>query len=248
MAAPQPPTTSPREVWGPLALNLIALAGTPDDAVADPQLVAVAQLAADMITAVSYASITALRDDAYTTVAASSELAVAVDQAQYNDGFGPCLDALDGGVPVTVADISATMAWPGFREAAFSMGLRASVSIPLFAGSGVPIAVLNLYGHDPVAMTALIAGVWAVYEPGKVTAPGEPVSDAGAEELLAGLAEAFVIRSSIQQALGVVMANEQCTPGDAYLRLRARAAEAGTSLTATAGALIAGNVSADEPT
>jgi hypothetical protein len=249
MAAPQPPTTSPREVWGPLALNLIALAGTPDDAVADPQLVAVAQLAADMITAVSYASITALRDDAYTTVAASSELAVAVDQAQYNDGFGPCLDALDGGVPVTVADISATMAWPGFREAAFSMGLRASVSIPLFAGSGVPIAVLNLYGHDSAAMTALIAGVWAVYEPGKTPAPGDlvPASDAGAEELLAGLAEAFVIRSAIQQAIGVIMVRDKCTPGDAYLSLRARAVEAGASLTATASALIAGNVPADEP-
>ena len=247
MAAPQPHTTSPRGVWGPLALNLIALAGTPDDAVSDAQLVAVAQLAADVIAAVSYASITALRDDAYTTVAASSELAVAVDRAQYADQSGPCLDALDSGVPVMVPDITATMAWPGFREAAFTMGLRASVSIPLFAGRGVPIAVLNLYGHDPVAMADLIAGVWAVYEPGTVPAPGEPAPDAGAGELLAGLAEAFVIRSAIQQALGVIMAHDKCAPGDAYLSLRARAVEAGASLTATASALIATNVSADEP-
>lgn len=247
MAVPQPHTTSPREVWGPLALNLIALAGTPDDAVADAQLVAVAQLTADMVAAVSYASITALRDDAYTTVAASSRIAIAVDEAQYADDSGPCLDALDSGVPVPVADITATMAWSGFRDAAFTMGLRASVSIPLFAGSGVPIAVLNLYGHDPAAMTGLIAGVWAVYEPGEESARSEPASDAGAEELLAGLAEAFVIRSAIQQALGVVMARDKCTAGDAYLRLRARAAEAGTPLAATANALIAGDLAVDEP-
>lgn len=249
MSALQPHATSPRRIWGPLALNLIALAGTPDDAVADPQLVAVAQLTADMVAAVSYASVTALREDAYTTVAATSKLAVAVDEAQYADGAGPCLDALDTGVPVTVADITATMAWPDFREAAFTMGLRASVSIPLFAGSGVPIAVLNLYGHDSAAMTTLIAGVWAVYEPAKNPAPGEPASglDAGAEELLAGLAEAFVIRSAVQRAIGVIIAQEKCSPGDAYLSLRARAAEAGTPLTTTASAVITGDVSADEP-
>jgi hypothetical protein len=247
MAALQPHPPSVNQVWGPLALNLIALAGTPDDAVGDPRLIAVAQLAADTVAAVSYASVTALRNDAYTTVAASSELAAAVDLAQYADESGPCLDALNGGVPVTVTDITATMAWPGFRETAFTMGLRASVSIPLFAGRGVPVAVLNLYGHDQAAMTSLITGVWAVYEAGRAPSPDErtPGPDAGAEELISGLAEAFVIRSAIQQGIGVIMADERCTSGDAYLRLRTRAAEAGISLTAAASALVAGNVPSD---
>jgi hypothetical protein len=46
------------------------------------------------------------------------------------------------------------MAWPGFRDTARQLGLRASVSIPLIAGSGTPIAALNLYAHDPDPMTA----------------------------------------------------------------------------------------------
>ena len=54
--------------------------------------------------------------------------------------------------------IDTTMAWPGFRQAAARMGLHASLSVPLFAGSGATIAVLNLYGHDPVTLVPLSAG------------------------------------------------------------------------------------------
>ncbi len=86
----------------------------------------------------------------------------AVDEAQYADDSGPCLDALHGGDPVAV-DICATMSWPGFREAAERMGLKASLSIPLFAGSGTTIAALNLYSHDLPAMLALDAWVITIY-------------------------------------------------------------------------------------
>ncbi len=39
------------------------------------------------------------------------------------------------------------MRWPGFRDTAYRLGLHTSLSIPLFAGRGEPIAALNLY--DP---------------------------------------------------------------------------------------------------
>ncbi len=72
-----------------------------------------------------YASVTALRDDAYSTGAASSELVEAVDNAQYPDQDGPCLRALDAGALVAVPDMTTTMAWPRFRETAVNMGLQA---------------------------------------------------------------------------------------------------------------------------
>src|SRR4051794_18485805 len=98
----------------------MALAGTPDDASwINSQLVAIAQLSAELISPVAYASITAYRDDAVTTVAASSEIAIAVDQAQYDHQAGPCLDALDTASPVAVPDVAATMRWPGFRDVAY---------------------------------------------------------------------------------------------------------------------------------
>src|SRR3954452_20519851 len=105
MTTPQPPTR-PDRMPGALARSLITLAGMPDDAsTVDEQLVLIAKLAADRVAAVDYASVTAVREDAYTTVAASSELAVAVDEVQYAEQAGPCLEPLHTGTPAPVPDI-----------------------------------------------------------------------------------------------------------------------------------------------
>jgi len=243
MTKPQPPPASP-SAHGPLAQSLIDLAEMPDDlATLDDQLVLITRLVVDRVVAIDYASVTALREDACTTVAASSDLALAVDEAQYADQTGPCLQPLDTGKPVGVPDIQATMSWPGFREEASAMGLRASLSVPLFAGDGAPIAVLNLYSHDQSAMAPVIERVWNVFNRDPATATtadgGEaPGLESGAAELVAGLAEAFAIRATIQQAVGVIMAQNGVSAFDAYLTLRSRAAATGSSLTTTASAVL----------
>ncbi len=228
----RPPGDTPQRPHGPLASGIVTLAGTPDDASdIDTHLVTIARLAADTLPPVTYASITAVRDGNHSTVAASSELAIAVDQAQYADQSGPCIDALQG-TPVGVDNIAATMRWPGFRGQAARIGLKASLSVPLFAGSGTTIAVLNLYGHDPVTMIPLTARVWAVYDNDPVPDrdPDVPPMDAAGEDLIIGLEAAFEVRAVIQRAIGVLMAEQRCTSEDAYLVLRGRAARAGISL------------------
>ena len=114
----QPPIPRP-QAPSPLTACLTALAGTPDDASwIMCQLVTIAQLSADLITPVAYASVTAYRGDTVATVATSSKVVLAVDQAQYADQAGPCLDALDTATPVAVPDVAPTMRWPGFRDSA----------------------------------------------------------------------------------------------------------------------------------
>jgi hypothetical protein len=84
MATTRPSPPFRPDTPGPLAELLVTLAGTPDDVPAiDVHLKTLVQLAADRVGGVDYASVTTLRDDTYCTVAASSELADAVDQAQY---------------------------------------------------------------------------------------------------------------------------------------------------------------------
>jgi ANTAR domain len=196
-------------------------------------------LSADLISPVDYASVTACRGDAFTTVAASSDIAVAVDEAQYADQDGPCLDALDTGSPVPVPDAAATMTWPGFRDSAFRLGIRASLSMPLFAGRGTAVAALNLYGRDPAALAPLTAAVWAAYHAhGPGTIPQRNDLDDGGQGLVAGLVGAFAVHARIQQAIGVVMAATHRTADAAYLILRMRAAGTGTTLTDTATAVL----------
>ncbi len=232
----------PPSAPGGLHKHLVTLAGTPDD---DPavaaDLIVITQLAADRITAVDYASVTRFQGDGYVTVAASSALAVAVDEAQYGDGAGPCLDALDQGRTTKVPEISATMAWPGFRDTALTLGLRASLSVPLFAGRGTPVAALNLYSHDPTAMRPLSQAVESVYG---LLGSGQPVASrdlgSGAQSLLAGLTGAFAVRAIVQQAIGVLIAVTASTADQAYDVLCLRAADTGVALPQAAARVIAG--------
>ncbi|MFG1928905.1 GAF and ANTAR domain-containing protein [Cryptosporangium sp. NPDC048952] len=211
----------------------MALAGTPDDASdVDVRLVEIARLAAETLPAVSYASTTALREDSYTTVAATNPLAAAVDDAQYGDGAGPCLEALETGQPVSVHDVALTMRWPGFRRVARTIGLHSSLSIPLFAGSGEAVASMNLYGHDQGAMTSLGQHVRAAFQaaPSPSPAPASRKHSAGAADLAAGVAQALAVRDQIQRAIGMVAGRQRCSARNAYLALRMRAAEEGVAL------------------
>ncbi|GAB2594041.1 transcriptional regulator [Paractinoplanes abujensis] len=239
--SPHPQRMSPGR-HGPLAEAIITLAETPDHAAdIEQRLTEVAALAVDRVTAADYASITTLHGREYTTLAASSDVALAVDEAQFADGAGPCLQALTTGEPVGVPDIAATMDWPGFHQVAPALGLRASISIPLYSGRGTTIAVLNLCGRDDATMKPLIAGVAELYATSRglgLEAGSPPVSDAGAEELLAGYAGALAVRATIQFALDILAGSEAGRTDDAYTELCARAVENGTSLSVAAALVL----------
>jgi hypothetical protein len=232
-----------REDRHPLTECLVALAGTPDDASwIDSQLLTVAQLSADLIAPVTYASVTAYRDDALASVAASADIARAADQAQYDDQEGPCLAALDTATPVDLPEMAAAVQWPGFRDRALRLGITTALSIPLFAGRGTATASLNLYGRAPKSLATLAAAVRTVYEP-----PSDRLlndlphnrCDEGGDALVAGLIGAFAVQAEIQQAVGVIMAATHRTADAAYLLLRMRAAETGASLVDSAAAVLA---------
>jgi hypothetical protein len=217
----------------------------PDDTSGvDEQLTLIASLVAAHVTPVDYASVTANRSGAPTTVAVSNELALAVDEAQYADHAGPCLDALDTGTPVAV-DIATTLSWPGFRRTASDLGLQASLSIPLFAGSGAPLAALNLYAYDRDALAPLSAALlhtFDVYREGRYDTGDMPTvngqHDAGSNELLAGLSQAFAIQHRINFAIGVLMQRHNIIAEAAYLALREQAADTGRSLLETAATVV----------
>lgn len=216
---------------GLLQGRLVALAATPDDnSQVGTELIIVTEVAAKVIAPVDHASVTVRFQDAYATVAASSDVAVALDRAQYADQAGPCLEALDADYPAAVPDIAATLTWPGFRDAAAGFGLRSSLSIPLFAGSGRTIASLNLYSHELGTMATLTSAVWAVYYPEASEEFDHAALDPGGRELTAGLFSALALRNLIQRAITLIMVATERSAEYAYMSLRTQAAEAGISL------------------
>ena len=122
-------------------------------------------------------------------------------------------------------------------------GLRASVSVPWYAGRGEAIAVLNVYGHDRAAMAPLIAGICSVHGHADGDLGDETLLsglDAGGRELVTGYAEALNVRATVRLAIELIRADNRCSTDDAYLSLCIRAGDAGTDLAAAATALISG--------
>src|ERR1700712_2561812 len=65
------------------------------------------------------------------TMASSGQLATDVDERQYAEGYGPCLDAVRLGEIVIVTDMATETRWPDYLPRAREVGVAASVSIPL---------------------------------------------------------------------------------------------------------------------
>ncbi|MFG1647696.1 GAF domain-containing protein, partial [Amycolatopsis sp. NPDC049252] len=65
-----------------------------------------------------FASITLLRDGAPYTATATGDRAHRIDQAQYEAGQGPCLEAARTGELQRVKAAEAAQRWPGFTAAA----------------------------------------------------------------------------------------------------------------------------------
>jgi hypothetical protein len=209
-------------VQGPLVDAIIAFAGLPDDDVTllDHSLQQIVQLTVALVEPVDYASVTARREGAPTTVAMSNALALAVDEAQYADDDGPCLDALASGTPIR-SNIATTMNWPRFRDDAAAMGLSASLSIPLFAGRGAVVAALNLYGRDAAQLDPLTRGILQVFQLHEhPELPDLNQLDPGSAELVVGVVEAFEVQQRIQIAIGLVMQTQQIGADGAYLQIR----------------------------
>ena len=164
--------------------------------------------------------ITALRGCVPATVAASDETAARLAEAQHAMGEGPCLEAIANGRVVHVRDQQADRRWVHYRSAALARGVQSSLSLP-FSVEGAPAGALNLYdrkgpdGFDAAAQKR--AQVFAVQAATAVALSQEVQKH---ERSSGQAAAALRSRSAIDQALGILMAQEQCDAETALGLLR----------------------------
>src|SRR3954451_2203714 len=77
------------------------------------------------------ASITLIAGDEPSTVAFTSDMALALDERQYEAERGPCVDAATSGHLIRIADMRVEERWPRFAKAAVERGVLSSLSVPL---------------------------------------------------------------------------------------------------------------------
>ena len=119
--------------WNVLAEKLVELARSmQEEKGLENTLNAMVYAAAETVPGADEASISAVaRRREVRTVAASGELAPAVDQAQYETGQGPCLSSLYQHQTVRLSDMSNEQRWPDFAARAAELGVGSMLAVQL---------------------------------------------------------------------------------------------------------------------
>ena len=178
-------------------------------------LVRVAELARQALPAAADASVTLVEADRAYTVAFTGQLALDLDETQYEDGRGPCLEVAQSSGAVAIPDMAAETRWPGFARRALDSGIRSSLSVALPLQEAV-IGALNIYAAHPGAFDAGAVEVAQTFAGYAAVA----IANARLYQSTATLAEnmrrAMETRAVIEQAKGILIAQQHCTPEFAF--------------------------------
>ncbi len=181
----------------------------------------VAAVAASVVEPPASCGITIQRDSQPVTVTTSDARAAEVDQAQYETGTGPCLEALATGRRVEVTDQRHDSRWPAYAERSVALGVRCSLSIPLADDGDRILGALNVYGYDrPREFGEDERHRVERFAAQASTAIRLAVQRSDQQDVVRQMEQALESRSVIDQAIGVLMAQEQCPTGEAFDLLR----------------------------
>ncbi|MCU1668620.1 MAG: hypothetical protein JWP40_1547 [Blastococcus sp.] len=181
----------------------------------------VTRIAARGIPGAEASSITLVRDDKAFTVAHHGEMALAADELQYEQGYGPCIDAGRGGVPLRMDDVRTEQRWPDYvAHLQETTDVRSSLSVPL-PYQGASIGALNNYSTTASAF-ATPESLRAALEVAEVVAVAVANADAHAQlgEEARNMRLAMESRAVIEQAKGVLMAQRHVDSDQAFEILR----------------------------
>jgi len=153
------------------------------------------------------------------SVASSDPLSATVDELQYEAQVGPCLDSLRTGDVVVVADYAQESRWGDYPGHAVAHGLRSSLSLPLSAG-GTVVGALNVYGTSPDLFTGDLRATLEEFASRADAVVALALRHAEQNTLMDQLRSAMESRSVIDQAIGVLMAQQRCTADEAFALLR----------------------------
>ncbi|MGW5669218.1 GAF and ANTAR domain-containing protein [Micromonospora sp. NPDC003776] len=207
-----------------------------DEADLEVVLSNVAQVAKDTIRGTAEVSVTLIQGTEAYTAAHTGDLALTLDEWQYAQGRGPCLDAATTGTVMLVPDMSAESRWPEWADRARKAGAASSLSIGLPIQEAM-VGALNIYGaaagafDEQVELAQTLAGYAAI-----------ALANVHLYESTATLAqqmqEAMQSRAVIEQAKGIIMAQRRCSADEAFAILARVSQDANRKLREVAESLV----------
>jgi GAF domain-containing protein len=204
----------------------------------DEALEEICRIASRALPAVDGASLTTFSATGPVATTASNDWAQELDEMQYEEHEGPCLDAGRTGVLFRVRDIAHEPRWPSYIPRARAAGARSIISLPLTVEAKT-IGALNLYSrgpdaftHEDVALAEVIAGHASL-------ATQVAMALQSRADLARQLREAMASRATIEQAKGILMAADRSLdPEGAFELLRTASQRENVKLRDIAGRIV----------
>lgn len=177
------------------------------------------------------------RNAALQFVTATDESVTQVEERQIALQQGPCHDAFQSGEQVTSADLRTEERWPGFRESAVQLGMRAVAGIPMLVNEE-RIGAVNLYVSQPREWPAddlEIAQLLSNMATGYIV-NARTLTET--ERLATQLQHALDSRVVIEQAKGIIAERHGIDTAAAFDRIRQHARSSNAKLHAVAQAVV----------
>lgn len=183
--------------------------------------------------------VTILRQKKPLAVASSDAHARTLDELQNSYGDGPCLTALRTRTMIHVPEVHTEHRWPEYMEAAGATNTRSILAVPMDL-HGIAEAVVNLYSprihgftYQDIVAAEAVAGTAA-------KALHLAVKIAQLTNARDNLAAALESRTTIDTAVGAIMAQNRCSRDAAFRILVNASSHRNIKLRAVAAEVIAG--------
>lgn len=188
--------------------------------------------------ATAFCSITLIQRKKPVTVARSEESVVRLDEAQYSADDGPCLSAIRQQSVVHVPDLVNERRWPAYTAAALEAGVGSSLSVPLVL-EGEAEAGLNLYSTRSHGFTDDDISMVETYSYHASKALRLAVRISQLAEANANLMAAMESRTTIDLAVGAIMAQNRCSQEKAMTILKIASSTRNVKLRDIAASVVA---------
>jgi GAF domain-containing protein len=164
----------------------------------------------------SEASVTLLVKQRPSTVVATGQLAVDLDEGQYECGHGPCLHAAATREIAEIPDTRSERRWPDHARRAAEHGNLSSLSVPLVIEGSQASGALNIYARQPDAFDEDSRSVATRFAPYAAVAAGNLSLYQRTLKRVDRLEAALASRAVIEQAKGILMERHKVTADGAF--------------------------------
>src|SRR4051794_10681646 len=174
------------------------------------------------------------------TIGATDQRLIALDDAQYETGSGPCLTVLQPHDPIFLENAGdARDQWEAFALTAAHLGVGSSLSLHVPTDSAEVAASLNLYARQRLDQSAELIRAAESFAQQLAAAIESAGAFKATAKLARDMAEAMRSRATIEQAKGILIADHEITPDEAFQRLVALSQQSNRKLRDIAQRLVA---------